>query len=76
MFVVTAKQNGDLTGISERERELSPGKSSAANASAQQYWMEEVLEQQLAEQSVESTQDDTAATADQKAEEKADSNAS
>ena len=52
------------------------GLMGAANASAQQYWMEEVLEQQLAEQSVESTQADTAATADQKAEENADSNAS
>lgn len=53
------------------------GLMGAANASAQQYWMEEVLEQQLAEKAAQAEQDSKAKeTADNKADEKADSNAS
>ncbi|GGY84512.1 hypothetical protein [Marinobacter zhanjiangensis] len=57
----------------------------AANASAQQYWMEEVLEQQLQEKAAQEEQDRKAEEAadseaenkaDSEAEEKADSNAS
>ena len=49
----------------------------AANASAQQYWMEEVLEQQLQEKAAQAEQDrKNEKTADTEAEEKADSNAS
>lgn len=49
----------------------------AANASAQQYWMEEVLEQQLQEKAAQAEKDREAKeTADNESEEKADSNAS
>ncbi|MFC4260675.1 hypothetical protein ACFOZ5_16795 [Marinobacter lacisalsi] len=49
----------------------------AANVSAQQYWMEEVLEQQLQEKAAQAEKDSEAkATADNESEEKADSNAS
>lgn len=49
----------------------------AANASAQQQWMEEVLQQQLQEKAAQAEQDSKAnETADNEAEEKADSDAS
>lgn len=49
----------------------------AANASAQQLWMEEVLEQQLQEKAAKAEQESKAKeTADNESEEKADSNAS
>lgn len=51
----------------------------AANASAQQYWMEEVLEQQLQEKAARAEQQEQkqeSETADNKAGEKSDSNAS
>ncbi len=53
------------------------GVMGAASASAQQYWMEEVLEQQLQEKAAKAEQQKQASeTADTKADKKADSNAS